>query len=119
MSEQPKHTPGPWHFVQENAGLMSDHGYGLLHGSPGAGGWEENLFVSVGCSSRAEGALGVGVPEANARLIAAAPDMLAALRDCRAGLVYIRASHGELYGVGFDRAIHAADEAIAKVEGRI
>lgn len=63
-------TPGPWHFVEENSGLMPDHGYGLLHGQPGAGGWEENLYLSVGCSTRANDALGNGVPEKNAAHIA-------------------------------------------------
>ena len=75
-----KHTPGPWHFVESNVGATLDHGYGILHGSPGAGGWEEDLFVNVGCSHRAERALGAGVPEANAHLIAAAPELLDALQ---------------------------------------
>ena len=65
-------TPGPWHFVEENAGLMPDHGYGLLHGhpEPGSGGWEKNLYISVGASTRATNALGEGAPEANAAHIA-------------------------------------------------
>ena len=37
----------------------------------------------------------------------------AALADCRSGLVYIRETHGELYGVGFDRAIGRADAALS------
>lgn len=32
-----------------------------------------------------------------------------ALRDCAGGLRYIRQSYGELYGVGFDRALGKAD----------
>lgn len=32
-----------------------------------------------------------------------------ALRDCAGGLRYIRETHGELYGVGFDRALAKAD----------
>jgi hypothetical protein len=75
------HTPGPWHFVEENAGLMTDHGYGILYGEPDSWGWEKNLYVSVGCSLRVERELGKGVAEANARLIAAAPEMLEALKD--------------------------------------
>lgn len=74
-----KGTPGPWHFVPENAGLMLDHGYGILFGDPDIFGWEKNLFVSVGCSGNAVAALGEGVPEANARAIAAVPDMVKAL----------------------------------------
>ncbi len=38
--------------------------------------------------------------------------LLVALRDCRAGLQYVRDNYGDLYGVGFDRALKAADEAI-------
>ena len=73
-------TPGPWVFAEENAGLMSDHGYVLLHGKPGAGGWEQNLFISVGCSYNAAKALGSGAPEANAAHIARCdPDTIRAI----------------------------------------
>ena len=37
---------------------------------------------------------------------------LAALKDCASGLRYIREVHGELYGVGFDRALDAADSVL-------
>lgn len=70
-----KHTPGPWHFVESNVGAMPDHGYCLLQGEPVEFGWEKSLFVVVGASGNAVRALGEGVPEANAKLIAAAPDM--------------------------------------------
>jgi hypothetical protein len=47
----------------------------------------------------------------------AAPEVLAALRDMLAGWQYIRKVHGDLPGVGWDRAENAAIAAIAKVEG--
>ena len=51
---------------------------------------------------------------ANARLIAAAPDLLEALQDMLSGWRYIRSQHGDLYGVGWERAEDAATTAIAK-----
>jgi hypothetical protein len=50
----------------------------------------------------------------DAFLIAAAPDLLEALRDMLAGWVYIRETYGDLYGVGWDRAQDKANAAIAK-----
>ena len=53
----------------------------------------------------------------DAHLIAAAPDLLAALEDMLAGWKYIRESHGDLYGVGWDRAQDKATAAIARARG--
>lgn len=39
-------------------------------------------------------------------------ELEAALRDCSAGLAYIREHHGDLYGVGFERALGAANKAL-------
>jgi len=55
--------------------------------------------------------------QANARLIAAAPDLLEALKDMLSGWKYIRESHGDLYGVGWDRAQNKAEDAIRKAKG--
>lgn len=54
--------------------------------------------------------------EANARLIAAAPDLLEACKDLLSGWMYIRKVHGDLYGVGWDRAQQKAIDAIAAAE---
>jgi hypothetical protein len=51
------------------------------------------------------------------RIRSAAPDLLEALRDMLAGWKYIRSFHGDLYGVGWDRAEDKAEEAIAKATG--
>jgi hypothetical protein len=58
--------------------------------------------------------------EKRARLIAAAPDLLEALKDILSGWRYIRqdAAHQSIYGVGWDRAQQAAEAAIAKAEGK-
>lgn len=59
-----------------------------------------------------------GKPKAD--LIAAAPDLLAALKDILSGWRYIRQdpAHLSIYGVGWDRAQKAAEAAIAKSEGK-
>ena len=52
--------------------------------------------------------------KANAQLIAAAPELLEALKYCRNKIAYMQA-HGEWYSPG--RAIEMADAAIAKAGG--
>lgn len=119
-------TPGPWHFVPENAGLMMDHGYGILYGEPDSWGWEKNLYVSVGCSGNVLRELGEGAAEANARLIAAAPEtkeqrdeLLAALRDIQEFCDDPDGSEkSESLAMGLSRLLPAARAAIAKAEGR-
>lgn len=44
---------------------------------------------------------------------------LDALKDIRSGWIYIRQSHGDLYGVGWDRAQEKATAAIAVLEADI
>lgn len=62
--------------------------------------------------------MGNALPQkANAILMAAAPDLLAALGDMLSGWRYVRAEHGDLYGVGWDRAEEIAAAAIAKATG--
>ena len=57
--------------------------------------------------------------KSNARLIAAAPDLLAALEDILCGWRYIRQNplHKTIYGVGWDRAQEKAEAAIRKAKG--
>lgn len=62
-----KHTPGPWVPVQTND--LPDHGYGT-------DGW---CILSAGCIAVVRGS-GPSADEANAALIAAAPEMYEALR---------------------------------------
>jgi len=51
------------------------------------------------------------------RLIAAAPALIEALKDMLSGWRYIRETHGDLYGVGWERAEDQASAAIAAAEG--
>lgn len=62
--------------------------------------------------------IGVVAAEANARLVAAAPDLHEAAADALAGWRYIRQFHGDLPGVGWDRVEQALTAALAKVRGK-
>ena len=50
------------------------------------------------------------------RLHAVNADLLGALKDMHSGWKYIRETHGDLYGVGWDRSQEKAEAAIAKAE---
>lgn len=91
------HTPGPW--VVRN---YDDDGR------------EKHIMANVG--GKSVSVAGYCLP-ADARLIAAAPDLLEAAADALAGWNYIRAAHGDLYGVGWDRVEQALTAAIAKARG--
>jgi hypothetical protein len=92
-------TPGPWRVER---------------------GANSHLFDGIVCAGD-EGIAFVGMdddgPSPNARLIAAAPALYEALKDMREGWRYIREHHGDLYGVGWDRAEQAADAALAAATG--
>lgn len=114
MSEH-QHTPGPWDWTKatnlsEYDGEELGRYLGIHAEDPGRGGsW---VAVIEGDVFDAE------EQEANARLIAAAPELLEALRDMLSGWRYIRETHGDLYGVGWDRAQGKAEGAIAKATGK-
>lgn len=96
-----KHTPGPWRV---DAALDED-------GNP--------LFVQVltaqnyEVANTANGNFGDATELANARLIAAAPEILEALRLC---IAQLKADEPD-FGLEGD-AIYAAEMAIKKVEGK-
>lgn len=98
MSAQ--HTPGPW-SVEKGA-------KGLWIGAD-----------ALACRTVAVTTNYCGDEQrlANARLIAAAPELLEAAQDALAGWNYIRAAHGDLYGVGWDRVEKTLSAAITKATG--
>ena len=117
------HTPGPWKFDEEN-------NYG---GSVWLGG--TNVTVGLDRCDRFTGELVISRDEmrANGRLIASAPDLLAALKELEEAWVHVRLmpcdgkSHGpypteECEECGNASALskraEAARAAIAKAEGR-
>lgn len=67
-----KHTPGPWPWVRTGDGKRIVIGAGLVDGPNG---YEVAEVYSDDCDRE--------VAEANARLIAAAPEMFVALREAR------------------------------------
>lgn len=97
------HTPGPWRIVRTEDGF-----YFVEHGRMG-----DPAYLSVACI---HGRQSYGKPrrpmplqnaEADAKLISAAPEMLAALR-------YVR----DRIETGQDLGMGVVLEAIAKAEGR-
>ena len=97
MTEQAKHTPGPWKVVGKS--IKSEIGR------------DQSTIARI--DSR--GKFLPGYDEANARLIAAAPDLLEALKTCRDALRdHVQYDNGEsLERDGFV----AATTAIGKAEG--
>ena len=96
-----RHTPGPWV-------AKGEHERGDIA-------WvDAGLLCIAECPTGEDGQKML----ANARLIAAAPELLAALEDMLNGWRYIRSTHGDLYGVGWDRAQEKAEAAIAKADGQ-
>jgi hypothetical protein len=104
------HTPGPWVVRQDSRdrdGLWELVGYDIesekgceIVGCEGIEAWKDNA-------------------EANARLIAAAPELLAALREALQSLEYVQDKHGEKITGGFKRLddMGRARRAIAKATG--
>lgn len=94
MAHTPKHTPEPW--IREGSRIVAT-GRGVI----------------AQCPRPNDG--GVFEFTANIKLLEAAPDMLAALKEARSLLA------GELVGVEWKRACYAfiarADATIAKAEG--
>lgn len=120
----PNHTPGPWHVEKRYSGTMRDgklvRYFAVAHTSP-----TRDCFVAldVAPAELMNGATGVTSPnlegEANARLIAAAPDLLEALEkiatqaDLTARTFPNAPRRGDWLRVG-----EIARKAIAKAEGR-
>lgn len=101
-----KFTPGPWTRGR----------YAETHIDAGAG---RGICSTGGYQTNTKDPDAVAAENlANAYLIAAAaPDLYAALEDMLSGWIYIREQHGDLSGVGWDRAQVAATAALAKARG--
>lgn len=100
-----KGTPGPWFEYRE--GFSTVYVEAKLR---------DGVIQEVAACGPTEA--GQEAQSANARLIAAAPELLEALQDMLSGWKYIRQTHGDMYGVGWDRSEQKATEAIAKALGQ-
>lgn len=104
-----KHTPGPW-FVDDNNNIWRRNPIELYENGGGVAGDKPLACCNQGWYG--EGQVGFPV-RANAQLIAAAPEMLEALKKALDAL-----ERADDYGVpGLGRVIDAAYDAIRKAEG--
>lgn len=99
MTEQTEHTPGPWKYAH-----VTDHAYAVdipdYEDEPGTG---QTIYLN---------------DAANARLIAAAPDLLAAL-EALTGVHDDDHRRGVSLPIAFDAPIvEAARDAIARATGQ-
>ncbi|EMM0835508.1 hypothetical protein RVV06_001498 [Enterobacter ludwigii] len=97
-----KGTKGEWEIMMDGDEIKVIQSSSLENGS----GWRSYVAIceEVQC-----------IEDAN--LIVAAPDLLEALQDMLSGWKHIRAMHGDLYGIGWDRAQDKAQSAISKALG--
>lgn len=96
-----KHTPGPWQYVFEGGTTA------FITEADGS---------TIICIRTTENTTAHKDLVANACLIAAAPELLEAVKYCRQKIAYMT-EHGEWYSPG--RAIEKADAAIAKATGGV
>ena len=106
MQSEAKHTPGPWRILDPSSPVPHEHVRVVV----GKGRTARDTVASAAAYRRAEEC------EANARLIAAAPDLLEALR--------VITSHAQETYPHFEsergqRDIAAALEAIRKATGNV
>jgi hypothetical protein len=111
-----EHTPGPWSV---NTDPMYDSGRPFIVWGPKGPGYGLVAHVAPWCPPTKQ-----SQPElfekcaANARLIAAAPDMYEALTRIRDRVASLRELHPEWADI-MDTTVHAEDfSAIAKAEGK-
>ena len=108
-----QHTPGPWHIGRTITGSEEDI---QLSGLTGDGRKKYDCFV-VAPAYTVAGVGGIGKEEtrANARIIASAPALLGALKDCVESLERLP----DLDGAYRQTCINQARAAIALAEGGV
>jgi hypothetical protein len=104
MSPKPKTarpTPGPWKLAQESI----DPEWHIISAAAG-----RRLIANVHIES------GNAMEVANARLLIAAPELLAACREAYNAAMYLFSNEGGSAWSGLAKQLH---DAIAKAEGRL
>lgn len=97
------HTPGPWAFTADMYGLHNMRVFGAADA-------RGNGIANCGYDERGE-------CEANARLIAAAPELLAALQYLMSQTIEMDEKYGVALSEGEHEAALLARAAIAKAKG--
>lgn len=98
QAQRALHTPGPWSF-------FADGGDFTIY---------DDSYLNRHIASTSNGGVPQDQVEANTRLIAAAPELLEALRACRSVLDALMGDTDPLDGTPALRACQAASAAIAK-----
>jgi hypothetical protein len=116
MADKAKHTPGPWEY---GGGFGRNRGY-ILGGLMTPGEPQGIKQIAVVAQDRS---LAGGDPKANGHLLAAAPDLLAALRLYEAALAAVldpdpSAEASARAGVLVAKAQDAGRAALARAEGK-
>lgn len=93
-----KWTPGPWTITGASARTV----------------WAGEAQIAV----IDDPALSYDEQRANARIVAAAPDMAEALRTTRSNIVTLNACHADKGIAQYDAWLAVVDAALAKAEGR-
>lgn len=111
-----KGTPGPWQAVKhysDSTEVMDANGFSHVsaEGCAILLGWAEKGFEHWGDSDEAHRYLGQQEQEANANLIAAAPDLLEALQKM------FRAGQKQNWNERYESEMNAARAAISKALG--
>jgi hypothetical protein len=116
-TKQSKHTPGPWRVNERTGVALGMYGHNI----------SASHYSSPGVTSGRDSICEVSGPhrDANARLIAAAPEMYEALLKCAEALRYhsgpaddANVSYSDHWDLPQDRDCYAAARAaIAKAEG--
>lgn len=107
MTDRPRHTPGPWRWNYRHGSL---HQAGTPPYAYGATVLTADYEYDVGVETK--------VSDADRALIAAAPDLLDALKALVLTLK-ARPDMAQLMGFQEHREMQAAEAAIAKAEGEV